>query len=166
MTALLGRVTINGPETSQDSSTPSNPNLKATDGAMNGPESQQKAYDPSMLFLLEMATSLAIRDAISMRNLSAKVAGYCTEILRQRKHLHPIFVERTLIYLLALKNRGHETVKPRVYSLTKCRDWTQELVLQRSFDLFSLLSHRFSKVSQFHSHDLSSRLPKSISRLS
>jgi len=116
MTALLERVTINGPETSQYSSIPSTPNLKARDGAMNGPESQEKPYDPSMLFLLELATSLAIRDATSMQNLSAEVAGYCTEILRQRKHLHPIFVERTLIYLMALKNRGHETVVPYMYS--------------------------------------------------
>jgi len=165
MTALLSRVTINAPETSQDSSTPSTPNLKARDGAMNGPESQEKAYDPSMLFLLEMATSLAIRDAASMRNLSAEVAGYCTEILRQRKHLHPIFVERTLIYLLALKKRGHETVKPYVSGLTNYRDWTQGSVLQKSFELFSLLSRRFSKVSLFHSHDIFWRSQKSISRL-
>jgi len=110
MAALLERVTIGGSESAQDTSALSTPNLKARDGAMNGPESQEKAYDPSMLFLLEMATCLAIRDATSMRDLSPEVSGYCTEILRQRKHLHPLFVERTLIYLLALKKRGHETV--------------------------------------------------------
>ena len=109
MAALLEKVTINGPETTQDMLTSFTPNLKARDG-MNGVESQEKPYDPSMLFLLEMATCLAIRDADSMRNLSPELSGYCTEILRQRKHLHPIFVERTLTFLMVLKKRGHETV--------------------------------------------------------
>jgi len=62
-----------------------------------------------MLFLLELATSLAIRDQESMKNLSSELVAYCIEVLRQRKVLHPILVERTLIYLLALKKRGHET---------------------------------------------------------
>ena len=60
--------------------------------------------------MLEMATSLAIRNKDSMTELSTEVAGYCTEILRQRKYLHPILVERALTYLIALKKRGHETV--------------------------------------------------------
>ena len=111
MASLLESVTIDAPENAPDPSNPSTPNLKAKDPApLRGPEPQDKSYDPSMPFLLEMATSLAIRDAESMRDLSAEVAEYCTEILRQRKHLHPILVERTLIYLMALKKRGHETV--------------------------------------------------------
>jgi hypothetical protein len=108
MTSLLENVTIDAPDAALDQSNPSTPNIRVKD--LNGPGSQEKAYDPSMLFLLELATSLAIRDEESMKDLSAEVTGYCTEILRQRKHLHPILVERTLIYLMALKKRGHETV--------------------------------------------------------
>lgn len=111
MSSLLESVTIDAPENALDQSDPSTPKLKAKDAApFHGPEPQDKPYDPSMVFLLEMATSLAIRDVESMRDLSAEVAGYCTEILRQRKHLHPILVERTLIYLMALKKCGHDTV--------------------------------------------------------
>lgn len=113
MASLLESVTIDAPESALDASNPSTPNMKAKDSVpLHAAEHQEKAYDPSMLFLLEMATSLAIRDEESMRDLSPEIAGYCTEILRQRKHLHPILVERTLIYLMALKKRGHETVHP------------------------------------------------------
>jgi golgi-specific brefeldin A-resistance guanine nucleotide exchange factor 1 len=112
VTALLENVVIDAPDGPADSSASSTPKVKAKDGpaTITSQESQEKAYDPSMLFLLELATSLAIRDEQSMKNFSAEVAGYCTEILRQRKHLHPILVERTLTYLMTLKKRGHETV--------------------------------------------------------
>lgn len=112
MSSLLESVTIDAPK--NPDSSPSIPNIQAKDVSLglNGPEAQERSYDPSMLFLLEMATSLAIRDEKNMRDLSSEVAAYCTEILRQRKHLHPILVERTLIYLMVLKKRGHETVSP------------------------------------------------------
>jgi|SRR5579859_2579565 len=107
MTALLESVTIDAPELQASGSSSPRDSLSG----MNGQESQGgHDYDPSMLFLLELATSLAIRDEQSMKDLSANVANYCSEILRQRKQFHPIFVERTATYLLALKKRGHETV--------------------------------------------------------
>ena len=84
MASLLENVTIDAPENVLDQSNPPTLNFKAKDATrLHGPEPQDKSYDPSMLFLLEMATSLAIRDAESMQDLSAAVAGYCTEILRQ-----------------------------------------------------------------------------------
>ena len=111
MNALLEKVVIDAPS---EPSAPSPPGLRAREGSpVNGQEHQDNSYDPSILFLLEMATSLAIRDEQSMRNLSPEVIGYCTEILRQRKHIHPIWVERTLIYLMVLNKRGHETVYAR-----------------------------------------------------
>jgi brefeldin A-resistance guanine nucleotide exchange factor 1 len=112
MSALLESVVIDAPEDPD----PTTPTKIKVDGSasMNGQEAKDKPYDPSILFLLEMATSLAIRDEESMKTLSAEVAEYCTEILRQRKHLHPILLERSLIYLLVLKKRGHETVCPQI----------------------------------------------------
>jgi golgi-specific brefeldin A-resistance guanine nucleotide exchange factor 1 len=114
MTTMLENVTIDAPESAAERSDASPPRMKVRDNSapMNNQEPVEEIlYDPSLVFLLEMATSLAIRDEESMRNLSPELAVYCTEILRQRKHLHPILVERTLIYLLALKKRGHETVR-------------------------------------------------------
>jgi len=108
MAVLLESVTI---DTSDDADLTTPTKVKADVLApMTGKEAKDKPYDPSMLFLLEMGTSLAICDKESMTNLSAKVAGYCTEILRQRKYLHPIQLERSLIYLLSFKKRGHEMV--------------------------------------------------------
>ena len=110
MNALLEKVVIDAPEV-QEPSAQALPTLRPRDGSpINGQEHQDSSYDPSMLFLLEMATCLAIRDENSMRDLSVEVIGYCTEILRQRKHLHPIWIERSLICLLVLKKRGDETV--------------------------------------------------------
>lgn len=113
VSALLEGITIDAPENAADlSNSPTPPTLKSRDIStpINSSESQEKPYDPSMLFLLEVATSLAIRNEESMRDLSAEVSEYCNEILRQRKHLHRILVERTLIYLMAIHKRGHETV--------------------------------------------------------
>jgi golgi-specific brefeldin A-resistance guanine nucleotide exchange factor 1 len=115
MTALLESITIDASEGYVEPTGSSSPRDSLT--GMNGHESHAgKDYDPSMLFVLELATSLAIRDEQSMKDLSAEVANYCTEILRQRKQFHSILVERTTTYLLALKKRGHETVSlPSLY---------------------------------------------------
>jgi hypothetical protein len=146
MAALLESVVIDATEDSN----PSTPDSKvkgdppASPSMQNGQESKEKLYDPSMLFLLEMGTSLAIRDEESMRQLSAEVAGYCTEILRQRKHLHSILIERSLIYLLALKKRGHETVASRMTALIH-RASILELISQKSSGLFYPVRNRCSK---------------------
>jgi|SRR5579871_599203 len=111
MTTLLESITIDAQETASDTSDTSLPKPKAKDlnTSLNGTEPVEATYDPSMVFLLEIATSLAIRNEESMKILSSELAAYCIELLRQRKVLHPILVERTLIYLLALKKKGHET---------------------------------------------------------
>lgn len=109
MSAILENVTIDANETAPDQPILNTPNSRP---AVNGGQetSSDKTYDPSMLFLLELATALAMRDRESMQELSLEVVGYCLEILRQRKLLHPIFIQRTLIYLLAMKKRAHELV--------------------------------------------------------
>ena len=122
MTALLQCITIDASEDYVEPSGASSPR----DGLLplNGHESQGKEHDPSMLFVLELAVSLAIRDEQSMKALSSEVANHCIEILRQRKQFHPILIERTITYVLALKKRGHETVSFLV-SAANFRAWTQ-----------------------------------------
>jgi golgi-specific brefeldin A-resistance guanine nucleotide exchange factor 1 len=109
MSALLADVTIDAPDGASETS-PLAPNISAKDGLSLASSAEDKGYDPTMLFLLEIATSLAVRDEQTVRDHGAKVAGYCTEILRQRKHLHPILVERSLIYLMAIKKHSDQTV--------------------------------------------------------
>ena len=110
MSALLANVTIDAPDGVSETSAPSTPNMRAKDTSSMGSTDEKGGYDPSMLFVLEIATSLAIRDQQTMQDHGSKVAGYCTEILRQRRHLHPILVERSLIHLMAIKKRGDEIV--------------------------------------------------------
>lgn len=109
MKALLEAVTIGSSYGDLENVRPSFDG-KESAVAMNATASSETAYDPTVVFSLELATALATRDEESMQNLSADVIEYCTEILRQRKHLHPISVQRALTYLLTLKKRGEETV--------------------------------------------------------
>jgi hypothetical protein len=150
VSALLETITIEGSESDSDSFKSSF--KKDSPANMNG-QGAEKTYDPSMLFALEMATSLAIRDLESMQDLSADVVGYCTAILRQRKHIHPILVERALIYDLALKKRGDEIVRPFDRSLVNCRGSKQELISLRLFERCCLLQVRYYKYCRFHSLD-------------
>jgi golgi-specific brefeldin A-resistance guanine nucleotide exchange factor 1 len=108
MSALLAYVTIDAPDGASEGSA-STPSMSAKD-IPSLASGEDKGYDPTRLFLLEIATALAIRDEQTVRDHGAKVAGYCTEILRQRKHLHPILVERSLIYLMAIKKHSDQTV--------------------------------------------------------
>jgi hypothetical protein len=128
-------VIIDAPENTSNQSGSSSPQVKIRDiASLNGQEPVSKvAYDPSLVFLLEVATSLVIRDKESMNVLSSELATYCTEILRQRKHLHPILVERTLTYLLALKKRGHETVCSICHK-SNSRVWKLILIWSRLFE--------------------------------
>ena len=110
MSAILANVTIDANENGAGQPTINTPNSRPREAPVNGQGSSDKMYDPSMLFLFELATALAMRDHESMEELSGDIIGYCLEILRQRKLLHPIFIQRILIYLLAMKKRAHELV--------------------------------------------------------
>jgi golgi-specific brefeldin A-resistance guanine nucleotide exchange factor 1 len=110
MSTLLNGITIDAKEPASDATETAvlKPKPRESSPTLNGAETTAVTYDPSMIFLLELATSIAIRNKESMQSLSSELAAYCIEVLRQRKVLHPILVERALIYLLALKKRGHE----------------------------------------------------------
>jgi len=123
METLLESVTIDATDATSESTDGSLPKAKSKEltTPLTATEPNEISYDPPTVFLLELATSLAIRDEESMRALSPELVGYCTEVLRQRKVLHPILIERTLVYLMALKNRGHQTVIPSPAKLTSGR---------------------------------------------
>lgn len=60
------------------------------------------AYGPTVVYVLELATILATRDADTVRELGKDVADTLQSVIRQAKHVHPAVVSRALYYLLSL----------------------------------------------------------------
>jgi golgi-specific brefeldin A-resistance guanine nucleotide exchange factor 1 len=70
----------------------------------NGTKSRQAipAYDPSVLFVLEFAAGLALRDAETVEAMGKDVGDALTGVVRDAVNFHPIVVSRALYYLLNL----------------------------------------------------------------
>jgi brefeldin A-resistance guanine nucleotide exchange factor 1 len=59
-------------------------------------------YDPSVVYVLELCTVLALRDAGSVKALGHDVAGALQHILRDASNYHPTMVSRAVFYILNL----------------------------------------------------------------
>ena len=70
----------------------------------NGTKPRQSSppYDPSILFILEFAATLALRDAETVDALGKDVAGALEGVIRDAAHVHTIVVSRAVYYLLRL----------------------------------------------------------------
>ncbi|KAH8808899.1 hypothetical protein F5884DRAFT_793809 [Xylogone sp. PMI_703] len=78
--------------------------------ANKGPKDVSKGpiYDPSMVYLLELSTVLALRDNETVRTLGADVVEALQNVIRNAGDYHPITVSRTMFYLLNLLHASHE----------------------------------------------------------
>lgn len=69
----------------------------------NGPKSPAgPLYDPSMVYLLEFVTVLALRDGETIEALGGDVAEALQNVMRNATSYHPIMISRTMFYLLHL----------------------------------------------------------------
>ena len=69
----------------------------------NGQKSGNKPeYDPSIVYILEFCTVLALRDADTVQLLSKRMVGALQAILRDVGSYHHILVGRAAFYLLRL----------------------------------------------------------------
>jgi brefeldin A-resistance guanine nucleotide exchange factor 1 len=59
-------------------------------------------YDPSSVFVLELATVLALRDEETVRELAKEVTDALTAVIRDASKLHPVLIARSVYYLLSL----------------------------------------------------------------
>ena len=64
-------------------------------------------YDPSTLYILELATMLAIRDEQSVQAVGKEVTEALLHIVRDSANVHPMVLSRTVFYLLHLLNASH-----------------------------------------------------------
>jgi brefeldin A-resistance guanine nucleotide exchange factor 1 len=68
------------------------------------------AYDPTLVYVLEFATMLALRDAETVRELGKDVAAALQSVLRNAANVHFVTVSRVVYYLLSLLKASHVSV--------------------------------------------------------
>ncbi|KAJ5492282.1 SEC7-like alpha orthogonal bundle [Penicillium expansum] len=68
----------------------------------------QPKYDPSMVFVLELATVLTLRDEKTLEVLGENLATTLQTLVRDAKNLHPLTVSRVVSYLLNLLRLSHD----------------------------------------------------------
>lgn len=62
------------------------------------------AYDPSVVFVLELSTILATRDPESVTVMGQAVADALQAIVRDAANVHPLILSRAVFYLLYVMN--------------------------------------------------------------
>ncbi|KAK3638474.1 GDP/GTP exchange factor for ARF [Elasticomyces elasticus] len=65
-------------------------------------------YDPAVVYVLELATILALRDEETITALGADVADALQTVIRDADRLHPVALSRTVFYLLALLRASND----------------------------------------------------------
>ena len=69
------------------------------------------AYDPSMVFVLELATIMATRDNESVTLMGRTVAESLQTFVRDANNIHPLVLARAVFYLLYLLNASQVSSK-------------------------------------------------------
>ncbi|KAL8793694.1 MAG: hypothetical protein Q9195_003743 [Heterodermia aff. obscurata] len=70
--------------------------------------SQGPVYDPAIVFVLELATVLAMRDAESTATVGQAVADALYTVVRDAANVHPLLLSRAVYYLLLLLNASQD----------------------------------------------------------
>ena len=82
--------------------------IRANGAAKNGPQPDTPVYDPATVYVLELATILALRDEDTITALGAEVADALQAAIRDADHLHPVALSRVVFYLLALLRASND----------------------------------------------------------
>ncbi|WPH04611.1 Hypothetical protein R9X50_00750300 [Acrodontium crateriforme] len=78
----------------------------STSGRQNGVESP--IYEPAVVYVLELATILALRDEETISTLGAEVAEALQNVTSDADRLHPVALGRTVFYLLSLLRASND----------------------------------------------------------
>lgn len=89
-----------------------NPRTNGSNSKLNRP-----MYDPSLVFVLELATVLALRDDETVQELAKDVADALSTVIKDAAKLHPVLIARCVYYLLSLLKASNVCwVRPFLYS--------------------------------------------------
>lgn len=72
------------------------------------PVTEAPIYDPAMVYVLELATILALRDEETITTLGADVANALQTVIRDADRLHSVALSRTVSYLLTLLRASND----------------------------------------------------------
>ncbi|KAH7068903.1 hypothetical protein BKA63DRAFT_477540 [Paraphoma chrysanthemicola] len=86
------------------------PELPGTSPRPNGTRKAGKGplYDPSLVFVLELATVLALRDEETVKELAKDVTDALATVIRDTSKHHPVVVARSVYYLLSLLKASND----------------------------------------------------------
>lgn len=79
-------------------------------------------YDPSLVFVLELATVLALRDDETVKELAKDVTDALASVIRDTSKHHPVVVARVVYYLLSL-------LKASNVSLAIMKRWSHLIII-------------------------------------
>ena len=84
-----------------------------TPARTNGhPANQGPTYDPALVFVLELATILAMRDTGSIVAVGKPVSDALYNVVRNAAKVHPLVLSRAVYYLLHLLNASQVLLIP------------------------------------------------------
>ena len=64
-------------------------------------------YDPGMMYVLELATVLTLKEQTAMETLGESLASSLQTLIRDAGSLHPLAMSRIIYYLLSLLRLSH-----------------------------------------------------------
>lgn len=102
---LLGSLLAQIPENGSPiimATQPDLPNVSSPRTADRTGSKSRPTYDPSLVFVLELATVLALRDEETVRELAKDVTDALSIIIRDARQTHPVVIARSVYYLLSL----------------------------------------------------------------
>ncbi|KAM5467500.1 GDP/GTP exchange factor for ARF [Microsporum audouinii] len=71
-------------------------------------DKNKPAYKPGVLYILELATVLTLRDKDTIERLGDKLTVALQDIVRDAKNIHPLSLSRAVYYLLTLLRHSYE----------------------------------------------------------
>ncbi len=83
-------------------------------------------YDPSIVYLLELATIIALRDSETIAAVGEAVADALQNVVRDASNIHSLIVSRAVFYLLHLLNTSQVIITTEVknFTLTSWQDYS------------------------------------------
>lgn len=99
-------------------------------------------YNPQLVFVLELSTLLALRDAETVDVLAKDVADALQTVIRDAKNVHPSVISRTVYYLLSILRESateHDYIRAPLV-LHTLASFPQELLESSALPLLRALS--------------------------
>ena len=82
-------------------------------------EPNRPVYDPGLVYILELATVLALRDNDTVEELGEELTTSLQTIIRDANNLHPLTLTRVIHYLLSSLRRSYVCTLRRNRSLIR-----------------------------------------------